>query len=120
MSGWVGEEPAHSADDQVHSHAVLSRFIEKGDHLHVNERVDLRGDVRAATSLRLLGCRQNPLSKGAPQLRWRYEEALVFGVLREAGQVVEQSTQVVAKILLSRKEGDIGVEACGLWVVVSC
>ena len=66
MSGWVGEEPAHSADDQVHSHAVLSRFIEKGDHLHVNERVDLSGDVRAATPLRLLGCRQNALPKGAP------------------------------------------------------
>ena len=81
MSGWVGEEPAHSTDDQVHSHAVLSRFIKKGDHLHVNERVHLGGDVRAAASLCLLGCRQDAFPKCAPQLRWCYEEALVFGVL---------------------------------------
>ena len=66
VSRWVGEEPAHSADDQVHSHAMLSRFIKEGDHLHVNERVHLSGDVRAATSLRLIGCRQNALPKGAP------------------------------------------------------
>ena len=81
VTRWVGEEPAHSADDEVDAHAALRRLIQEGNHLNVNECIHLCGDVRGATPLRLSGGGDDALTECVTESRRRHEKALILSVL---------------------------------------
>src|SRR6185369_2302270 len=58
-------------------------------------------------------------SQTLTQVHWRNQQAAVFGLVRESGQVVEELACVRAEVRVSGQQSDIGVNSGRYRIVVS-